>query len=51
MYAGVFADDAEFTFGGNTYKGRAEIRGIITRLQEQRAVQPADAPTYVSRND
>ncbi len=20
MYAGVFADDAEFTFGGNTYK-------------------------------
>jgi uncharacterized protein (TIGR02246 family) len=44
MYASVFAEDAEFTFGGNTYKGRAEIRKIVTGLQERNAKQPADAP-------
>jgi uncharacterized protein (TIGR02246 family) len=44
MYASVFADDAEFTFGGNTYKGRADIRKIVTGLQERNAKQPADAP-------
>jgi uncharacterized protein (TIGR02246 family) len=44
LYASVFADDAEFTFGGNTYKGRAEIRKIVTGLQERNAKQPADAP-------
>ncbi len=44
MYASVFAEDAEFTFGGNTYKGRAEIRKIVTGLQERAASAPADAP-------
>jgi uncharacterized protein (TIGR02246 family) len=43
-YAGVFADDAEFSFGGNTFKGRTAIRGIVTGLQEQRAKEPVDAP-------
>jgi uncharacterized protein (TIGR02246 family) len=43
MYASVFAEDAEFTFGGNTYKGRDAIRKIVTGLQERRASQ-ADAP-------
>jgi len=45
MYAAVFAEDAEFTFGGRTYKGRAEIRKIVTDLKERRAAtQTADAP-------
>ena len=45
MYASVFAEDAEFTFGGNTYKGRAEIRKIVTDLKARRAAaQTADAP-------
>jgi uncharacterized protein (TIGR02246 family) len=45
MYASVFAEDAEFTFGGKTYKGRAEIRKIVTDLKERRsAAQTADAP-------
>jgi uncharacterized protein (TIGR02246 family) len=43
MYASVFAEDAEFTFGGNTYKGRDAIRKIVTGLQERRASQ-TDAP-------
>ena len=44
LYASVFAEDAEFTFGGNTYKGRDQIRGIVTGLKEREANQPADAP-------
>jgi len=45
MYASVFAEDAEFTFGGRTYKGRAEIRKIVTDLKERRAAaQTPDAP-------
>ena len=45
MYASVFAEDAEFTFGGRTYKGRAEIRKIVTDLKERRAAaQTADSP-------
>jgi uncharacterized protein (TIGR02246 family) len=43
MYASVFAEDAEFTFGGNTYKGRDAIRKIVTGLQERRKGQ-TDAP-------
>lgn len=43
-YAGVFAKDAEFTFGGNTYNGRSEIRKIITDLQARRASEPAADP-------
>ena len=41
VYASVFASDAEFTFGGNTYRGRDQIRDVITRLKERRAAQPA----------
>jgi uncharacterized protein (TIGR02246 family) len=45
MYASVFAEDAEFTFGGNTYKGRDQIRRIVTDLKARRAAaQTADAP-------
>lgn len=45
LYASVFAPDAEFTFGGNTYRGRAEIRKIVTDIKERRASQPpADPP-------
>jgi hypothetical protein len=35
--------DAEFTFGGNTYKGRDAIRRIVTALKERGAGQ-SDAP-------
>ena len=46
LYAGVFAEDAVFTFGGNTYNGRAAIRNIITGLQDRSAGQPAgESPT------
>ncbi len=45
MYASVFAEDAEFTFGGKTYKGRAEIRKIVSDLKERRAAaSTADGP-------
>jgi len=43
-YEGVFAQDAQFTFGGNTYNGRAEIRKIVTGLQERAAARPAGDP-------
>ena len=46
LYASVFAPEAEFTFGGNTYKGRDKIRGVVTSIKERRAAQPAsDKPT------
>ncbi|MEO8466368.1 MAG: nuclear transport factor 2 family protein [Gammaproteobacteria bacterium] len=46
MYASVFAPDAELTFGGNTYKGRDKIHGVVTSIKERRAAQPAsDKPT------
>jgi len=45
MYASAFAEDAEFTFGGKTYKGRAEIRKIVSDLKERRAAaSTADGP-------
>lgn len=41
-YASVFAEDAVFEMGqGQTRKGRAEIRSIITGLQESRAEREA----------
>ena len=43
-YASVFAEDADFTFGGNTLHGRAEIRGVITSALERRAKAPANEP-------
>jgi uncharacterized protein (TIGR02246 family) len=45
-YVSVFADDAEFTFGGNTLHGRAEIRNVITSALERRAnATPAESAT------
>lgn len=45
-YAGVFAEDAVFDMGGGrTRKGRAEIRGIITGLQQSRAEREAAGTT------
>ena len=44
MYASVFAEDAEFTFGGMTHRGRADIRAVVTGLQERRAKRGGDAP-------
>jgi hypothetical protein len=41
MYESVFAADAEFSFAGNTFKGRREIRGVITGLVERGAARPA----------
>jgi uncharacterized protein (TIGR02246 family) len=43
-YASIFAEDAEFTFGGNTLRGRAAIRGVITGALERRAKAPANEP-------
>jgi 3-phenylpropionate/cinnamic acid dioxygenase small subunit len=40
LYASVFAPDAEFTFGGNTYRGRDQIRGVIATLKQRRAARP-----------
>lgn len=41
-YAGVFTEDAVFEMGrGETRRGRAEIRSIITGLQESRAEREA----------
>jgi ketosteroid isomerase-like protein len=36
-YAGVFAEDAVFELPGAVHRGRAEIRKIVTDLQESRA--------------
>lgn len=43
-YASVFAEDADFTFGGNTLHGRAAIRGVITGALERRSKAPANEP-------
>jgi uncharacterized protein (TIGR02246 family) len=43
LYASVFAEDAEFTFGGNTYRGREQIRGVITGLRARNAARPASS--------
>jgi uncharacterized protein (TIGR02246 family) len=43
-YASIFAEDADFTFGGNTLHGRAAIRGVITSALERRAQAPANEP-------
>lgn len=36
-YASVFAEDAEFDVTGTVYRGRAEIKKIVTDLQASRA--------------
>jgi uncharacterized protein (TIGR02246 family) len=43
-YASIFAEDADFTFGGNTLHGRAAIRGVITSALERRANAAANEP-------
>ncbi len=43
IYVSAFAEDAEFTIGERTYRGRDEIRTIITDLQAGRAERAADA--------
>lgn len=43
-YASIFAEDADFTFGGNTLHGRAAIRGVITGALERRANASANEP-------
>lgn len=43
VYASAFADNAEFTMGDKTYKGRAEIGKIITDMKVDRANRAADA--------
>jgi len=42
IYASVFTDDAEFSMQGKVYRGRDEIRSIITDMQASRAKRAAD---------
>ena len=41
-YASVFTDDAEFDVAGTVYRGRSEIRKIVTDLLEARSGDQAD---------
>lgn len=43
VYASVFTEDAEFTMENKVYRGREEIRGIITGMKAGRAARQADA--------
>lgn len=43
MYASAFTEDAEFTMEDKVYRGREEIRKIITDMQASRAERAADA--------
>lgn len=43
VYASAFTEDAEFSMEGKVYKGREEIRGIITGMKTSRAERAADA--------
>jgi uncharacterized protein (TIGR02246 family) len=45
MYASVFTEDAEFTMEGKVFKGRDEIRKIITDMKASRAARATDADT------
>jgi uncharacterized protein (TIGR02246 family) len=47
-YVSVFAEDAQFTFPGNTLNGRADIRKFITAAKERRASAPATGPATKS---
>jgi 3-phenylpropionate/cinnamic acid dioxygenase small subunit len=42
IYASAFTEDAEFTMEGKVYRGRAEIRKIITDMKASRAERAAD---------
>lgn len=43
VYASAFTEDAEFAMEGKTFRGRDEIRKIITDMKAQRAERAADA--------
>ena len=43
-YVSVFAEDAEFTFPGNTLKGRGEIRKFIEGAKQRREAAAAAGP-------
>ncbi|MEI7949732.1 MAG: nuclear transport factor 2 family protein [Gammaproteobacteria bacterium] len=47
-YVSVFAEDAQFTFTGNTLNGREEIRKFITGAKQRKASTPAAAPAIKS---
>jgi 3-phenylpropionate/cinnamic acid dioxygenase small subunit len=42
VYASTFTEDAEFTMEGKTFRGRAEIRKIITDMKAGREERRAD---------
>ena len=42
VYASVFTEDAEFTMEGKVYRGRDEIRNIITGMKAGREERKAD---------
>lgn len=42
VYASAFTEDAEFTMEGKVYRGRDEIRKIITDMKASRAERAAD---------
>jgi uncharacterized protein (TIGR02246 family) len=46
MYASVFAPDAEFSFGGNTYRGRDAIRNLVVGFKAQRDAQSEPPRSY-----
>jgi uncharacterized protein (TIGR02246 family) len=43
VYASAFTEDAEFTMEGNAFRGRDEIRKVITDMLASRAERAADA--------
>jgi uncharacterized protein (TIGR02246 family) len=43
LYASAFTEDAEFSMEGQVFRGRDEIRKIITDMQASRAERAADA--------
>jgi 3-phenylpropionate/cinnamic acid dioxygenase small subunit len=43
IYASAFTEDAEFSMEGKVFKGRDEIRKIITDMQASRAARASDA--------
>lgn len=45
IYASAFTEDAEFTMEGKVFKGRDEIRKIITDMKASRAQRATDADT------
>lgn len=47
-YVSVFAEDAKFTFTGNTLNGREEIRKFITAAKQRKASAPASEPVTKS---